>query len=103
MKSTRVSISMFPSTWKEWGLLVLSMLAIVAVFAVVACGDAFRGVVLFWYAWPAFALSAVLHLAHRAVLLWRHRSVAESWVDRILPIAYQVSGLTSFALLFLKL
>ncbi|PTL81850.1 hypothetical protein [Vitiosangium sp. GDMCC 1.1324] len=95
----RLEFSMHPSSMKEWLGLAALMSAVVFVFAVVARGDAFRGVVVFWYAWSGLALSVAFHIARRGAFLVRGRSTVSTWVDKILLTSVQAFGLAAFVAL----
>lgn len=93
------SFSMCPTTWKEWWSGLGAALWVLAAPVIVAFELRTPGVVFFWYGWAAYALSSVLHMAYRGVLLWKRGPLEVQWVDKVLLAAIYVSGYAMFILL----
>jgi hypothetical protein len=101
MNMRKLSLSMFPSSTREWVGLAVAMISVVVVFAVIARSQSFRGVV-FWYAWSGLALSVTLHLARRGTLLVSGRSAMPTLLDKLLFVSVQVFGLAAFVALYFR-
>ncbi|TSC26786.1 hypothetical protein [Corallococcus sp. Z5C101001] len=77
--------------------------AIAAVFAFIASGGVFEGVVVFWYAWGVHVALLVAYLARRALLLRQGRAGINVTMDSLIFEGIQISGFTMALLLFFKL
>jgi hypothetical protein len=98
----RKSISMLPSSMREWLALAGALVAIVAAYAGIAFGHAFKGF-FFWGAWSAFVLLVAIYLFRRGALLRSGQASAFTLLDKILLACVHVSGFSAFVAIYLTL
>lgn len=94
--------SVIPGSMKELLLLAVVMTWIVIVFAVVARGPAYRGVVVFWYPWSCYVIAQAVYLARRAILLHRGQQALFVLTDKIILGASYAFAFVALAVLLVS-
>jgi hypothetical protein len=93
---------MTPKSLREWIAVAAIHVLLLALFALVARGPAYRSVLAFWYPWTCLICVLSLYFVRRAYLLRAGRADEYTWVDKWLLGVGRMLALVAMGVLLVR-